>query len=115
MGNNSLKPLSRSTDFQDLRKNGKKARLESWLLFVFKPNGLNDLRVGFSISSRYLNSVKRNRLKRVFREILRKKVKPSQGWDIHLIVTRKVTAPEWGEFDQTSFQNYSTKMAEKLH
>ena len=73
----------------------------SWVnnLIVMKalPNGLTLSRYGLSVSRRVGKAVTRNRVKRLFREILR--LTPLQpGWDIIFIARPAVATADYAQF-----------------
>lgn len=106
--------LRRSSDFQRLKKQGTRLRLEPWLLLVYIKKQ-QPVSVGFSLSSRFINSVKRNRLKRLARESLRLlNQEHVVGGDFHLIVTRKVSPVEWGDFDKGGCSKFYKKIQDNL-
>jgi ribonuclease P protein component len=113
VANKSLKPLKQESDFRRLKAEGQRFRLESWLLvlFIYQPSPA-DFLLGFSLSSRFLNSVKRNRVKRVFRESLRPLMCPKASFMVHIIVTRKVSDVEWQSFYDKKSSYYHRALSE---
>jgi ribonuclease P protein component len=114
VASNIVTALRRSSDFEKLKKQGVRLRLEPWLLLVYlnKDQGLS---LGFSLSSRFINSVKRNRLKRIARESLRTLYQEHVvGGDFHLIVTRKVSPIEWSGFDRGGSLYFFQKIKNSL-
>lgn len=73
--------LTRSRDFQRLYKSGRRARTSHFTVF-FSPNHLGYSRFGFTVSKKLGSAVCRNRIKRIFREALRRHVgKTMTGFD----------------------------------
>jgi ribonuclease P protein component len=107
---NILKSLKAEKDFKRIKSEGKRKRLEPWLLMVYLPSPDAHHYVGFSISSRYLNSVKKNRVKRVFKHNLRMIRVSEKGFLVHFIVTRKVSAEEWSVFNEKKSSYYLSQM-----
>lgn len=76
--------LTKKADYVSVYQQGKVWR-DNLVVMRALPTGLTLSRYGLSVSKRVGNAVKRNRLKRLLREIMRLQlVKP--GWDIVLIV-----------------------------
>ena len=75
----------------------------SWAsgLVVMKalPNGLDFSRYGFSVSRRVGKAVMRNRVKRLFREILRQMPLQS-GWDIIFIARPRVAGANYANLEK---------------
>jgi len=77
----------KSRDFRNIYRKGQRARFETVVLHCL-PNELGHNRLGFSISSRSVKQAsKRNRARRVFREIYRKRKEDlKKGYDLVLVV-----------------------------
>ena len=76
---------------------------EAWVdsLLVMKalPNGLSLSRYGFSVTKKVGKAVQRNRLRRLFREIMRVQVlKP--GWDIVFTARREAVAADFHQLER---------------
>ncbi|MBZ5534896.1 MAG: ribonuclease P protein component [Acidobacteriia bacterium] len=62
--------LTRRSDFQRVYKNGRRARGIHFVVF-FDTNHLSYSRFGMTVSKKLGSAVRRNRIKRIFREALR--------------------------------------------
>ena len=79
--------LRKNYQFQEtISKN--KSIINDYLVIYYLPNNLNKLRVGISISKKFINSVKRNKIKRQVRNILDKINCFSKPYDL-VIILRK--------------------------
>ncbi|HZJ57959.1 MAG TPA: ribonuclease P protein component [Clostridia bacterium] len=78
--------LRKRKEFSYTYKRGK-SLANSCLVLIYRRNGLDVSRVGFSVSKKYGNAVARNRIKRRLKEIYRHRIsviKP--GYDLIFIV-----------------------------
>ena len=81
--------LSKSVWYEAVYRGGNTWR-DDLMVIKARANNLEWSRYGFSVSRRVGNAVRRNRVKRLFREIMRQTpLKP--GWDI-VVVARPKTA-----------------------
>ena len=71
MGVTALKRLRRQVDFQQVRSSGKRLSLGPFILQWFSRAESPGVRIGIIASRRVGNAVKRNRGKRLLREIFR--------------------------------------------
>jgi ribonuclease P protein component len=81
--------LIKTSDFGKVYNKGSSFSSESFILKIL-PNTLNLNRIGFSISSRSIKKAfRRNRIRRLFREVFRKNKKElKKGFDMVLIVRK---------------------------
>ncbi len=81
--------LKKEKDFKNVFSLGKHFNLNSVGIIRFKENNQIKTRFGFVVSKKVsLKAVKRNRIKRILREQVRKRINMiNDGWDI-VIITR---------------------------
>lgn len=87
MENNSAVILKRSSDFENIKKNGRRHWPVRWLLLNYINNNLEVLRFGVTASRKTGNAVVRNKLKRWCRAYFKNNTLQSSviGFDINLI------------------------------
>jgi ribonuclease P protein component len=89
--------LTKSVQYARVYEKGD-SQVSSWLVMKAFPNGRYLSRYGFSVSRRVGKAVTRNRVKRLFREVLR--LKPLvAGWDIIFIARPRIANACYAEFD----------------
>ena len=83
--------ILKSRDYRSVYKKGLSVK-QGPLVLCYIPNGLEHSRIGFSISSRNVKqAVRRNRARRLFREVYRKnKSAIKKGLDLVLVVKRSL-------------------------
>ena len=102
--------LIKTRDFRKVYNKGCSSRIGAFILRA-APNNLDANRIGFSISSRSVPKAhRRNRIKRLFREVFRKNKRSAKsGFDMVLIV-RKDPGEKFGYVDAAKiFLNLSGK------
>ncbi|MCT4642457.1 MAG: ribonuclease P protein component [Bacteriovoracaceae bacterium] len=80
--------IIKSSDFSDL-KSKSRFLFSNSLLGFYSKNDLEHSRLGLSISRKFGNAVRRNRLKRKIREIYRKSDCKNQSIDINIVPNLK--------------------------
>ncbi len=83
--------IVRSVDYRKLYDSGKKVHSSTFVLFVRK-NEVGHHRLGITVSRKTGNSVTRNRIKRLFREIFRKCFREIPGQFDILVNARPICA-----------------------
>lgn len=101
--------LKKNHEFRRLYQKGASAVAGGMVLYCRK-NRLGHNRVGFTVSVKLGNAVKRNRARRRLREVYRlNSPRLSQGWDLILVARgRTLTAP-WRELND-SFLRLARKL-----
>lgn len=104
---NKVASLTRSADFESLKKTGKKI-FSAYVIFNYRLNDLEFSRLGMTISRKIGNSVTRNKLKRWSREVLRKELlRMKSNVDINVILR---VNNEDDFFKKLKFADFSEKL-----
>jgi len=83
----SARVLNRA-DYVNINRSGRRIHSRHFTI-ILKPNGLGITRLGFMISKKTGNAVKRNRVKRLIRELFRLNTSRfPQGYDIVIAAKR---------------------------
>jgi ribonuclease P protein component len=78
--------LRKRREFSYTYKRGK-SLANSFLVLIYRKNGLDVSRVGFSVSKKYGNAVERNKIKRRLKEIYRHRIgQIKSGYDLIFVV-----------------------------
>ena len=89
--------LKKNHEFRRLYRKGASAAAGSMVLYCRK-NRLGHNRVGFTVSVKLGNAVKRNRARRRLREVYRLSTpRLKQGWDLILVARGRTLTATWGE------------------
>ncbi len=84
-------------DFRNTLSEGTKAHSENFILYA-KPNSLGFPRLGVSVGKKTsASSVRRNRMKRVLREIFRKNKPAFSSNDVVFIIKNDVSSKKFSE------------------
>ncbi len=76
--------LRKDAEFKQVYKKGKSVANKTFVMYFLK-NGMDFNRIGFSISKKVGNAVKRNRIRRLIKENLKDMDDLKQGYDIIFI------------------------------
>ena len=85
---NSEIRIKKKQEFEDIIKNGKKVS-NSYFIIYYKERKNNINRFGISLSKHFGNAVKRNRYKRILREIIRNNQKKFKNVSDYIIIMKK--------------------------
>lgn len=92
--------LTNSARIQDLHKCGRSWR-NRWCVLVKCANSRQESRFAFSVSRRLGNAVIRNRIKRVLRDCIRRRLDSiPAGWDILLIARLPIQKASFEQIDR---------------
>ncbi len=106
-GLSKLERLHFNKDFERVLKEGKKIWVDRYFLIVYKSNNLNYRRLGLIVSRKIGKAVKRNRVKRLLREIFRKnKELFPEGSDIIIIPHPNVVTLNYKEILKCFFLGF---------
>ncbi|RQD73909.1 MAG: ribonuclease P protein component [Candidatus Syntrophonatronum acetioxidans] len=84
-----LEKIKKNREYRDVYKKGKKFVSSFTVLYVM-PNEREKTRVGITVSKKIGNSVTRNRVKRIYREVCRLKEKDMKnGYDLVIVARKK--------------------------
>lgn len=104
--------LRRPSDFKRVYDR-RRSVSNDWLIVYGCENGLDHLRLGLSVSRKFGNAVRRNRLRRLFREAFRlTRHEMPVGVDL-VLIPRKTEAPSLDELKR-SLPKLVTQVARKL-
>jgi ribonuclease P protein component len=96
--------LRRSSDFESLRRNGRRW-YHPLAILVVNPNGQPGSRFGFSASRHIGKATVRNRVKRLLREAVRKQIETIQpGYDCLFIARRPAVDADYHEIESAVTQ-----------
>ncbi len=85
---NSKIRIKSSIEFEDIIKNGKK-KSNFYFAIYNKERKMDYSRFGISLSKHFGNAIKRNRYKRVLREIIRNNQKTFKNTQDYIIIMKK--------------------------
>ena len=90
--------LHKSSDFRRVFSKGKRASSQSFVLYSL-PNQLDFPRLGIQVKAKIGNAARRNYIKRIVREVFRKKKKEfRRSVDLIFIAEKQMAAKKYSEF-----------------
>lgn len=93
--------ISKNREFREIYKHGKNIANKDFVLYQ-KKNEFNRTRIGIAVSKIVGNAVKRNRIKRLIREIYRKELPHiKSGYDIILIARKPIKEKSFHSIEKT--------------
>lgn len=96
--------LRNNADFEKVYKYGK-SFANKYLVIKFRKVNYTKLRIGFSISRKYGNAVKRNKIRRQLKDIAQRRINTlKSGLDIVFLVRAEASAATYTELEN-SFEN----------
>lgn len=96
--------LRRSADFESLRRDGQRWH-HPLAILVINPNGRPISRFGFSASRHIGKATVRNRVRRILREAVRKKIDAIQpGWDCLFVARPGAVEADYHEIESAVTQ-----------
>jgi ribonuclease P protein component len=84
-----------------------------YLTMLFAPNDSHTTRLGIVASRKFGNAVRRNRAKRLIREVFRRSVPPRLGMDVVVIPRREVIEATFADFE-ADFRTTLNRCAARL-
>lgn len=98
--------LLTKTDFAYLKQGSHKIR-DPFFICYYKPSPTSSTRLGLSISSQNLNSVQRNRLKRILRDKFRHQKKWLTSLDILIVVKASKPVETFSDYEKNIACSFS--------
>ena len=113
MANKSFITIKRSSEFQELKLNGKRYSPTSWLTVNFRPNSFGLLRLGVTSGRKVGNAVLRNRLKRWCKVYVRSLKQSGRDFEIDINIIFRPSKEDFS--NQISFSEFSLAMDKTFH
>ncbi len=105
---NKIHTLRRSSDFELLKKKGKRIYPNPWLILNYLENTENNDRFGWTIPNKVGGSVLRNRIKRWCREYFKSQtLHPEKHYDVNVIIRASSDA---NYFRKIKFQDFKEEL-----
>ncbi|NMA96086.1 MAG: ribonuclease P protein component, partial [Clostridiales bacterium] len=96
--------LKRNTDFRRVYRQGKTLSDKN-LVLIYRKTGMIDSRIGFSVSKKFGNAVKRNKVKRQLRSICSKLLfEIRQGYDMIFVVRVESRNADFEELSESVYK-----------
>ena len=105
---NKIHTLRRSSDFELLKKKGKRIYPNTWLILNYLENTESKNRFGWTIPNKVGGSVLRNRIKRWCREYFKHQtLHPEKTYDVNVIIRASSDA---NYFRKIKFQDFKEQL-----
>lgn len=96
--------LRKDRDFRRVYRRGRSLS-NRYLVLIYKKNGLEDTRIGFSISKKFGKAVERNRIKRQLRSICREYLPDlKRGYDMVFVVRAESKQADYNELKSAVYE-----------
>ncbi len=96
-----LEIIKKNKEFRKIYSKGK-STADRYVVIYSLENKLNICRVGFTVSKKIGNAVKRNRIRRIFREVCRLNLKKIPGgYDYILLARRDITGLNYWQIEKS--------------
>lgn len=97
--------LKRSSDFEAIKKGGKKINPTRWMILAYRKNELGILRYGFTVSRKVGTAVIRNRLKRWGREEFKNWIRSENKLEVDInVIFRPIDTDFYKQLTYAEFQ-----------
>jgi len=91
--------LKKKKDFEKLRKEGRVFKNKYLIIFILPGKERHQIRSGLGVGKKIGKACKRNKIRRVLKDILRKVLIPF-GIDIYIIARNTITEAGYGELKE---------------
>ncbi len=101
--------LKKKKDFKKVYIKGKSFSNRELVLYVFNNFKVNDYRLGISVSKKIGNAVVRNKIRRLIKEVVRKKatnIKIKKNIDIVIIARKPASEMNYTDFERSILDLY---------
>lgn len=112
---NKVQTLRRSSDFEYLKKKGKRIYPNKWLILNYLENSEGENRFGWTIPNKVGGSVIRNRIKRWCREYFKsQELHPKKYYDVNVIIRASGDANYFQKLKFSEFREVLDNVIKKI-